>query len=344
MNISRVFGLDVGHSAVKAAFVKTPPGGYGNGLITNLIFPSVVAPAITISDDVEARRAEAETVEVHGRKFFVGETALIQGGAQVSRGLSEDWIDTPEHSALILGAIKKARAMGCADFEMLVLGLPSNLYARQREGLRNIASDLLPGVEVKVIPQPMGAYQFDMFNEHGQLHAGRKMAAESWGVVEIGHFSTDFLLMLNGRFVEKASGSCSGARVVAEQLQRIVASQLGITATLEECEEALATRCITIFGKTTDVSVQVGIAVEQLITEVVDNAKRILEQHARRLNGIIVAGGGAPLCREALADLWPHTRMAASPRLAVSEGMRRFGLGLLNAREMAKKTAVVGAK
>lgn len=336
MSMSRVFGLDVGHSAVKAAFVKAPPGG-GRGLITNLIFPSVVAPAFAISDDVEAKRAAAETVDVHGRKYFVGETALIQGGAQVSRGLSEDWIDTPEHSALILGAIKKAQAQGCGTFQMLVLGLPSNLYARQRETLRRIAGDLVPGVEVKVVPQPMGAYQFDMFNEAGQLNPGRKMASESWGVVEVGHFSTDFLLMLNGRFVEKASGSCSGARVAAEQLQRFVAEQMNITATLEECEDALTTKQITIFGQTHNVSVQVHEAVQYLVTEVVDTAKRILEQHARRLNGIIVAGGGAPLCYEALSQVWPHAKIATNPRLAVSEGMRRFGLGVMNARDQAQK-------
>ena len=46
------------------------------------------------------------------------------------------------------------------------------------------------------------------------------------------------------------------------------------------------------------------------------------------------AGGGAPIVHPNIQEKWPHAHMADKPRLAVAEGMRRFGMALLRARQL----------
>lgn len=203
-------GLDIGHSTVKVAATNT------QGQAVRIIFPSVVCPAITISDDAERRRAAEETVMIDGRLYFFGDTALTQGGASATTGLSEDWIAQSEHAVLLLGALRKAAAAGVAmDQPMLVLGLPTHLFARQRDRLKDTVSRLVATRDTRILPQAMGPYQAVMLTANGAAAPDRSMADESWGVVEVGHFTTDFGLIQRGRWVEKASGVCPGARVAA---------------------------------------------------------------------------------------------------------------------------------
>jgi plasmid segregation protein ParM len=159
------------------------------------------------------------------------------------------------------------------------------------------------------------------------------MMDESWGVIEVGYYSTDFMLMQRGRWVEKASGSCAGVRVAADHLARMLAEK-GLTVDLPECEEALQTRRILDFGRKTDVGHEVDQSVALVVTEVIDTATRLMEPYVRKLDGVLVAGGGAPIVHPRIQEKWPHAHMANKPRLAVAEGMRRFGMALLRAREL----------
>lgn len=324
-NVNSVIGLDIGHSATKVA-CYTP-----DGKERHLIFPSIAVPAFTISDDGEARRAARETVLVGSRPYFFGETARTQGGT--ATGLSEDWVDTPEHMALLKGAIKRVRDdAGLPDDAMLVMGLPTTLFSRQRDRLKQLAGEVHKG-EVKVVPQPFAPFQMLMLDSQGNQSTVRSMMSESWGVVEVGYYSTDFMLMQRGRWVEKASGSCAGVRVAADHLVRMLADK-GLTVDLPECEDALQSRVILNFGKKTDVGHEVDQSIALVVSEVIDTATRLMEPYVRRLDGVLVAGGGAPIVHPRLLEKWPHAFLADRPRLAVAEGMRRFGMALLRAREL----------
>lgn len=324
-------GLDLGHSAPKSSFFNPA------GVKSKLLFKSVVTPAFAISDEVEARRAAEETVRVKGRSYFFGETAEVQGGGSVATGLSEDWVDTPEYAALLLGALKKLDAAGAlAPAKMIVMGLPVKLHSRYKDRLRALAISCLPqDKEIKIIPQPMGAYHHALLDDFGMPIPGRSMSTESWGIAEVGYFSSDFMLMQNGRWVEKASDGCSGVRVAAEHLMRLVNEKKKLTCDLGECEAALQTRVIRNFGQKVDVTAEVNEAVSLLVAEIHDNATRLLEPFARKLDGVVVAGGGAPLALPQLKAKWPHSIMPQEHRFAVAEGMRRFGQAILRSREMA---------
>lgn len=325
--MSAAIGLDIGHSAVKVAISDH------KGKRHSMTIPTAVCQAFRISDESESDRAAKETVRVGSVDYFIGETAVIQGGTNVTSGLSEDWVSTPEHTALMIGSYKKAQALAGVEQPKLVLGLPTHLYARQRDKLREVAMNVLGVKDVRVVPQPMGPYFEAMFDEKGVPASA--VNEESWGVVEIGYFTTDFMLMMNGRWVEKASGTCSGARVAAEHLQRILGEK-GMTADLPECEEALRKKQIRNFTSKIDVTNEVNEAVGILTNEVIDHASRLMEPYVRKLDGVIVAGGGAGFMFEKIKERWPHAVCPQTPRLSVAEGMRRFA-SMLNIKDTLKE-------
>lgn len=332
-----VVGLDIGHSTVKVAFTNQA------GEPQTLIFPSAVSPAIDISDDTEARRALDDTVLVSGSRFFIGDTAELQGRNNTQNNVSETWVDSVEYQALTMAAFKKTIQAGAniTPTTLFVVGLPTSLYKSQRDKLRVLTQNIVGHThEVKVLPQSLGAFQAIMFDANGQPAQGRSLTTESWGVIEVGYFSTDFMVMRghNGkaRWIEDASGICSGVRVAAERLSRILSDEIkvnnkSITVSPKEAETALMTGYIRHFGKI-NVTDKVQRATSIITDEVLRSASRYLESEAATLDGIVLAGGGAPLVESAIKNLWPHVVTPENPRFVVAEGFRRFGAGLLMAR------------
>jgi len=307
-------GLDVGHSAVK---------------ISTSFFSSIIKTAvcreIQISDESEARRARDETVDVpgHGRYFF-GETALVQGVNAGSLGLSDSWIETPEYAALVLAGLRKiTRASNGAAPSIIVMGLPAALYARQKRPLLDLSARILPGTRIVVAPQSYAPYVGLKLNFNG-IPDRRYAEMNSFAVIEVGYYTTDFAMIQDDRPVERANTSCSGVRVAVEALQRILSNK-GMQADMSECETSIVSRSIKHFGRMQDIGHSVDAAIAPLVSEVNDAANRLFEAHARKLDGIILAGGGAHLVERGLRDRWPNLILPEDPRFAVAEGLRRMG-------------------
>lgn len=327
MTCSDVVGWDIGHSSTKLSFASSE-----DGQIKSLIFPSIVVPARHISDEVEAKRAALETVSFGGRDYFFGDTACVQGSKHSAPSQAEDWISSPEFSALVLGGLKKLKA--ATDFDlvkMVVFGLPANLYTMQKSAMINLAKQLLPDtIEAKVIPQPMGAYYYHMLANDGE--PSPSFGSESWGIIDIGRFSSDFVLLRQSRLA--GHGSCNGVRLASDALQRMLADDLGLTRGAIECDNILQARSLKHFGKNVGVNHLVEQAVDILFNEVFTTATRLLADDAATLDGILIAGGGAPLLASRFSEKWPHTIIPDNPRFAVADGFRRFGQGILVARSI----------
>lgn len=250
MHQNTVIGLDVGRSAVKAV-------AFANGLYHRLTFPSLVSPAIEIADENSSLIAERETVEIAGKRFFTGDTARLQGGAGSSVGLSDDWIDTPEYQALIASALKRLAGMNVRglDNPYIVLGTPAHIYGTQRQRLVERTQEVIM-TEMKVLPQPMGAFLSFFYDAKGTpiLANARDETGRprSWAVVDVGHYTTDFLLMREGNYIERCAGSCEGTNNAVEHLNRQLITK-NIHTTLIDCEAALRTKSVRHFG-TKDVS------------------------------------------------------------------------------------------
>lgn len=319
-----VIALDVGHSAVK---VVADSGGHRQ----QLIFRSVALPAFHIAEDSARAAAERDTVVVAGQPYFFGDTAVVQGRADVESGLSENWISTPQYAALFLGALRRLANLPhpvTADKAILVVGLPAKYFTQQRNLLKTILQQLAPGADIIVRPQPMGPYCATQFNPDGSEDRKRNLAEEAWAVVEIGHFTSDFALFKGGVWTEHGSGSCKGGYVAAEELSRILQSKDQINVSPLEATGAIESGYIRHFGKKIDIRPYLPAAGIPIAAEILDNATRLIERDARMLDGIILAGGGAALVYDQLRAKWPHTVLAENSRMTVAEGFCRLGCAL----------------
>jgi plasmid segregation protein ParM len=194
----------------------------------------------------------------------------------------------------------------------------------------------LPQAEIKVVPRSMGPYYTMLLDENGNSEEG--FDDTSWGFIEVGQFTTDFAMVERGHVVDRSFDSCHGMRVAAEQLQRLILEDFRAKITLSEATDMLAKPVLRSFGRQIDVTEQVVKSAKNLSTMIADKAVQFFGENVRSLSGIRVAGGGAPLIRDAVAAKWADTGMGQLPedfvsvmpnsRFAVAEGFLRFSLGL----------------
>lgn len=321
-------GFDVGHSAVKLS-VRV-----GDDAQMTMI-PSVVMPAFHISDDQERIRANKEKVQIADastqtfRDYFVGETAIIQGGETMT-GLHDEWIGTTEYAALMLAGHRKLIEIGVpADEQMLMMGLPVANFPSARDELTPIVKGLLPKVQFKILMQPLYALMSEVLDENGNSTGGHNLADESWAVIDIGHFTTDIISIERGRYIEQRSCSTSGVSMACQRLISIL-SQNGLkNVSMVEAEQSLRTNQIKNYSQIEDITQHCNEARQALTGRIIEEATRLLSDTARRRTGVLLAGGGASIVYENLKTIWPNTHLATSGRFAVSEGMRRMGASLL---------------
>ena len=320
-------GFDVGRSAVKLVAVH---GSKQKIEKTEVTYPSAFSPAVRITDDREAARAATETVSVDGQNYFVGETAVLQGRDDLIAGLSDDWAFTKQHAALFLSGLKKLEAEGVPGVAtaVIVAGLPARLYAHQKASYAAELSKHAGQAEIKVVPQPLGPYYTMMLSKDGTQSKDFKGDDDSWGIIEVGQYTTDFALVEQGRTIENAFGSCDGMRIAAEALIKLVLERHNINITLSEATDAMANPRIKNYGKVIDVSNEIQVAVAPLSQTIMDKANQLFGDRIRKMDGIRIAGGGAPLVSGALANKWPNTSVSENSRYAVAEGFCRFALGL----------------
>jgi plasmid segregation protein ParM len=331
--LTPVIALDVGHSAVKVV----ADSSHGRA---SIVFPSVVTGAIELMEGTARKAAERETVEVDGRRFFFGETAVTQGAADSESGLSENWITTAPYSALVSGAFLKLAQlpdMISVDGAIIVVGLPAKYIKAQSPLLTQVMKKLAPTADIIVLPQPLGPFMTIQFDDQGVESKNHKIAAEAWGIIEVGHYTTDFGVVRNGLWVDRNAGSCHGAHVVVERVAQLIKEQRGHSMTLIETTKAIVDGRFMEFGEQVDIAPFVDASKQVLIDDVVDTIDRLLDRDARSLNGIVLAGGAAKLLLPTVQAKYKHAFMADNSRLTVAEGFYRAGSALRNDRR--KKAA-----
>lgn len=336
--MSTVIGYDIGHSSIKIEAVA------GKRTLS-LLIPSHACPAVPIADDAEAEKAQKETVNVDGRDWFFGQTALLQG-RNLATGLSDDWIHSAEHTALFLGGLKAIKNTGLpgVDDALIVLGLPGRTFDAQRHTLATYLAQYAPKASLLIVPQPAGPYYQNMFDPSGNEIPERKIEEESWAIIEVGHFTTDTALFKRSAFIGWGLKSCNGVRVAAQELQRIVQENHGIDIDLVEATESLQSKSIANFGGILALELEVAEASKVIADQVIRHADQLLGDEVRKLTGVILAGGGAPLVYPTLKQHWPTTVMPHNPRFAVANGYCRYGQGIARwNQEKAEKGKKIAA-
>jgi plasmid segregation protein ParM len=332
-----IIALDAGRSAFKiVAF---------DGKRHEVLIPTTVSRASAISDAAEATAAERDTVVVDKISYFCGETAQIHGNAQNTIGLSPLWIDTPEYRALCLAAVKRLSYMGVKGLEnpFIVVGTPAGLYKVHRRLHEEITAATING-KVKAIHQPLGAYMAYYLDERGfpQRERARRSNDQmrSWGVIEIGHYTTDFLLIRNGKPVDLNSSTCRGMSLAVEKLMALLHARNMLSKSALQCMDALVSGSTMFRGKEESIAKEKDEACEYVAQEIRTFALNTYSSLADELDGILLAGGGAAMMFPYLERELDNVILLDNSRWAVAEGYLRWAKGIFQKRALEAKLVV----
>lgn len=261
-----VVGLDVGRSGVKIAFLF-------NGEVRTHFIPSVVIPAKALTYDTNAHQTKENTVEIDGASYFVGDTAIEQG-AQQTVGLTSNWLEGIEHRALLLRAQRLLKSYGVSP-KLIVAGLPVDTFNAFAELLFEQVSSVFD-CNVTPVPQPWGVYQDYLLSDEGKNKSGLiNSAKDKFAVIDVGHFTTDILLMSNYNWIQESSGATIGMSKSCSELQNLLGAR-GINATIIECQESMQTRTIKEYGQVKDIGADVDKAVRVSASQIIQVAKNLL--------------------------------------------------------------------
>lgn len=331
-----VAGIDLGHSAVKSQYTTIRNAGHRH----QFLIPTVVCDAFHITNEEAARKAAAETVELSGKSYFFGNTARTQTQNQNYSGIESNWItEGPVHDVLLLGSVKKIlehyaqSGQPLIDQVILILGLPTQYFESQAADLKErayklVKSMLIEGTELKIgikaqSEAPIYPLAYDVF---GNVNASHDLSKESYGIVEVGHFTIDFSLFIDGQMVTSQGGSIpQGVYTVYDKVREEFLKKK-LPTQIQVLENAVQKGIITIRGDEVNVKQVVKAASDQIASVAAAEMRRLFGERIDLVDNILVTGGGAELVAPYFAEQYKHTKQLENPRWGVAEGLIRVGL------------------
>ncbi|MYM92692.1 PRTRC system protein D [Duganella vulcania] len=273
-------------------------------------------------------------LDSNGKLREVGrDAALLSDGTNV-RNMDDNYTTAPEYLALFRGAL---RHMAQRDIDMLVTGLPVNLYKlpNQKETLEQIltgAHKMPDGDEyfvkkVIIVPQPFGGF-FDFSVTNKKFDDMRRQTNL---MIDPGERTFDWLVMQGMKPMPNLSHAhpkSMGAIIeaIAQSLGRelktnitSLQSQQRISQSLRDGEHPI------IRGQQRDISKHMAGALEIAEEALTAMSKKIGE--ANDIDNIIVCGGGAKFFYELIKCRYPdHTvLMNADPMYSNVRGYQIAG-------------------
>jgi plasmid segregation protein ParM len=325
MNKCDVIGVDIGYGYSKIVTAER-----------RVMFPSRVGPLKTLTFELSNKDdVLGETVQVGGEIYFVGGKADLCDTTFSLR--TRDWVETNIYSALLSSALMRATEVTGLHSEVLVItGLPVAYMrdkAKAEEQVRQTANSLnIRLCGVKVIPQPFGGFFDFVLDETGEPTITQK--TRFLGVVDVGHHTTDFVLIKNLRDnLDRASGSITGGvhdiidGVRRDIMQKVCRDNVSYTEA-EECVRR--TRMIKIKGEDRDMSDLVSSRIRNSAQNIIGEIKSRWSQEGE-VDLVLLSGGGSILLKEHLKALSHETKLLEGAQYANARGYFKHGLLLSNA-------------
>lgn len=311
--------VDVGYGYVKAL----SDGGRRTS------FPSVCSPApADLAPGVFGALPHRVEVFRGGKaeRYLVGEAALRSRAAAVTLAREKP----PEvHDTLLLAA---AYLAGAGRGTALAVGLPLAYYRAQRHSLAVRLSGLSAEVSVdgglpreidftggvRVVPQGAGV-----------VLAEPRLADGMVGVVDVGHHTTDYLLVevRDGQplpLLDYCGSVEAGAHLVAAAVAREFSARTGapldIAEAIQVTEWLRQGQPVTYDGRPLDLASAYQSACREVGRLVAQRVLAAWGGRARLAREILLAGGGALLLEGALRAELPQARLVADPLYANARG------------------------
>lgn len=328
-------GIDIGHSSVKSAVFV--PGVTSEEVLSQ--FETVVQDWRVLRNPETALAAEKDTVSVGSKKFFIGKTAALQSRAEDFTGQDRNWVNSEQHDALLTGAWQNAMAyLASIDCHYpakmnLVLGLPAAFFHTQKTELimrahKVLSPRLAPNQKLEIFVQSQSvAPLFNVALGVGGVETGRVGNDESWGCVEIGHYTTDFTFQDQGQEIDDASTSVEGVINIYQRVKEGL-KQKGYLHNLANQNRAIREGVIKVYGNEVSVEDIVDPAISDFVNMVMSRINNLFKESSQSMNGILVAGGGAaiPEIRKGIQGQYPNAIVLQNPQFSVATGLCRLGL------------------
>jgi plasmid segregation protein ParM len=219
----------------------------------------------------------------------------------------------------------------------IVTGLPVNWYADRDKVLEQLAGKhVVRRVngrqivqrftidEVLVVPQPFGSLFDAILGSEGQI-VDQDLAQGRVGVIDVGTYTTDYVLVDRLRYVEHGSGTISGAMSRAYQLiGRSLLDTFGLDLRLHQVDRAVRDGRVTVFGEERSIGWLVDPVLDSLCQEVLAEAGTLWGD-GRDLKAVLVTGGGAMALGERIQRRYGHARLLPNAALANVNGFHKYG-------------------
>ncbi|MCP4536960.1 MAG: ParM/StbA family protein [Chloroflexi bacterium] len=297
-------------------------------------FPSVIGTAEDIRFATDLIRGGEERVVKYGNwRFFYGEQAVLQSRIQ-SAIFDRSRVHDDTYKMLFVAAlVELTRFMPTAEHIKVVTGLPVDFFndrpevIKSFEGGYRITTDGVKKIAVEsvfVAPQPFGSLFRELLNERGKMD-NNDVEKGRIGIIDIGTFTTDFVVADELRYVQRLSGSIHiGWSKVINQVRQALADLHMLELMPYEVDRAIQTKEVRVRGKPISLEKLIKPAITDIRTAIIARA-RDLWGAAVNLDMILVSGGGGPHLYDVIHAVYPHARLLDNAFWANAEGFYRFG-------------------
>lgn len=332
-------GLDIGYGNLKVV-----ASALGSDEVRTIVLPVGAAPKAKAMKSMSGRvdPGEGELVMIDGEEWVAGVSPLeLQDFARQTHG---NYPKTKEYLALYYAALAK---LGHPKIAALVTGLPvSQFYEGKQSGLTaEICKRLggqhfinpIPGGKmaevdvgrVLVVPQPAGAYT-DMVTQDPDLAHDKDRFAL---VLDVGYFSTDWVLIQGGKVSDGSSGSSTDAtsRILEDAAGQIKAAR-GIPVSPARLESAFRNGRVTLqLGEhTVDYRTFINAAATEVADRVMAKVGSSLRGQVDLIDVVAITGGGGAMFERSVRKAFPSsmTALGKDPIVANARGFMQLAKSL----------------
>jgi len=329
--VRMIVGVDVGYGYTKAA---------GDG--REVVFPSVVGKAerIRYQTDVtlpSSGNGSGIALLTEEGDRFVGELALLQSRVQWTL-LDRSRVQDPSARLLFLAALSELLGQAGEGAPLYVVtGLPVQWYADREKVVEQLGGkhvvrrvngrqvvQRFSVDDILVVPQPFGSLFYAILNQEGRI-VDELLARGRLGIIDIGTYTTDYVLVDGLRYIEKGSGSIATAMSRAYQLiGRSLLDTFGLDLRMHEVDKAVQRGAVTVFGEERDIGWLAQPALDAVGEEILAYAGTLWGD-GRELTAVLVTGGGAAALGDQIVQRYHHARVLQDAPLANVRGFARYG-------------------
>lgn len=310
-------GLDIGYGYTK--------GFSGSAAVA---FRSVLAPVARVGFQFEGQSRLG--VFWRDRLYVSGDEAYLYSSKPLEVRTRE-FIGTDLHRLLLYSALLR---MDAPSNLLVVFGVPVGHWTRFREELVRYSGVHVVRTEsavrtfslrvVSVMPQPAGTF-FDLsLDLQGRL-CSSELAQMAVGIVDVGYYTTDCVLVDRFKYVESHSGGWDyGVSVLADECARLLEDMYGVPFSAAEAEQVLRTGTVKLAGQLHSPSLDdvLSTFAERICLEV----KNLWGSRLPKLDRIYVTGGGGALLFPYLVRLLPGAQLVQDSFMANARGFYKYAV------------------